>query len=263
MNLCLFEDAGVASLEPLALTRPAFELWCGSRPLSQRQVRYFGLTKVSALVRPHLADLCRVNHPDWSINDAASLWNKPVALANARWLAPNGTSIDVATPHLGMCDGKLAYALVPTLEPSDSLPEDLAWRVSAWQQSMPVREVGGSWIDYPWDLVSHNAQALAEDAAMWTTNRPSTNVPEGVVVLGPREQVFIDPTARLEALVVVDTTGGPVMIDRGAVVQAFSRLEGPCYVGAETQILAGRLRRHVRPAMPHRRRSGILYCPRF
>ena len=35
---------------------------------------------------------------------------------------------------------------------------------------------------------------------------------------------------------VIDTTKGPVLIDRGALVQAFSRIEGPCYVGPDTQI---------------------------
>jgi UDP-N-acetylglucosamine diphosphorylase/glucosamine-1-phosphate N-acetyltransferase len=40
----------------------------------------------------------------------------------------------------------------------------------------------------------------------------------------------------------VDTRQGPVLVDRGAVVQAFSRLEGPCYVGPGTHVLAGRVR---------------------
>src|SRR5205823_10478880 len=48
--------------------------------------------------------------------------------------------------------------------------------------------------------------------------------------------------ALTEPLVVVDTTRGPVLVDRGAEVQAFSRLEGPCYVGPETQVLGARVR---------------------
>jgi UDP-N-acetylglucosamine diphosphorylase/glucosamine-1-phosphate N-acetyltransferase len=43
-------------------------------------------------------------------------------------------------------------------------------------------------------------------------------------------------------MVVIDTTNGPVLLDRGAVVQAFSRLEGPCYVGPGTQLHAARVR---------------------
>ena len=37
MRICLFEDPGVANLEPLALTRPAFELLCGLTTLGRKQ----------------------------------------------------------------------------------------------------------------------------------------------------------------------------------------------------------------------------------
>ena len=40
----------------------------------------------------------------------------------------------------------------------------------------------------------------------------------------------------------IDATRGPVLIGREAVVQAFSRVEGPCYLGPGTQVLAARLR---------------------
>jgi UDP-N-acetylglucosamine diphosphorylase/glucosamine-1-phosphate N-acetyltransferase len=33
-----------------------------------------------------------------------------------------------------------------------------------------------------------------------------------------------------------------VLIDRGAVVQAFSRIEGPCHIGADTQVLGANVR---------------------
>ena len=61
-------------------------------------------------------------------------------------------------------------------------------------------------------------------------------------MIGPLERVIVDPTARIEPHVLIDSTRGPVLIDRDAHVQAFSRLEGPCSVGQGTQILAARLR---------------------
>ena len=39
MRLCVFEDAGVGGLEPLALSRPAFALRCGLSTLLDKQVR--------------------------------------------------------------------------------------------------------------------------------------------------------------------------------------------------------------------------------
>ena len=42
MRLCVYEDSGVDFLEPLALTRPAFDLRIGAGLLLDRQRRHFG-----------------------------------------------------------------------------------------------------------------------------------------------------------------------------------------------------------------------------
>jgi UDP-N-acetylglucosamine diphosphorylase/glucosamine-1-phosphate N-acetyltransferase len=52
----------------------------------------------------------------------------------------------------------------------------------------------------------------------------------------------IDPTARIDPLVAADTTGGPVVIGPGAVVTAFTRLEGPCCIGPQTQVHGAQIR---------------------
>jgi UDP-N-acetylglucosamine diphosphorylase/glucosamine-1-phosphate N-acetyltransferase len=74
----------------------------------------------------------------------------------------------------------------------------------------------------------------------------------------PAEDLLIDPGAEVEPMVLFDTTKGPVMVDRGAVVQSFSRLEGPCYVGPETRVLAGRLKGSS--FGPHCRIGGEVEC---
>src|SRR5262249_37192887 len=61
-------------------------------------------------------------------------------------------------------------------------------------------------------------------------------------VVGPGDQLRIDPTAHLDPMVLIDTRSGPVVIDGAAVVSAFSRLEGPCYVGPRTQVLGAKVR---------------------
>src|SRR5207248_4742174 len=45
-----------------------------------------------------------------------------------------------------------------------------------------------------------------------------------------------------DPLIGADTTRGPVVIDRHAVITAFSRLEGPCYIGPHTHILGATIR---------------------
>lgn len=238
MRLCVFEDAEVAFLEPLTLTRPAFDLRCGAYTLWQRQQGYFKTDRVSALVRPTLAALCRLNHPGVTVNEAPPGGGVAV-LANARWLPPAGPSPDVTTPGVALAGDQLAYAVVPADQFPLSWPEALPECLNRWKESLPHRSAGGAMIDFPWDLVERNAEMLCADFGTGRAERP---LPEGVRVVGPRDQFLVDPTATVEPMVVANTTDGPVVIDQGAVVQAFSRLEGPCYIGPGSWVVGGKVK---------------------
>jgi UDP-N-acetylglucosamine diphosphorylase / glucose-1-phosphate thymidylyltransferase / UDP-N-acetylgalactosamine diphosphorylase / glucosamine-1-phosphate N-acetyltransferase / galactosamine-1-phosphate N-acetyltransferase len=96
-------------------------------------------------------------------------------------------------------------------------------------------------IGHPWDLLECNAEALDQDYLHWAGTRDRQAALGGATVIGPPERVLVDPAARVEPLVIIDTTQGPVLIDRGAVVRSFTRLEGPCYIGPDTQVFGGRV----------------------
>lgn len=54
--------------------------------------------------------------------------------------------------------------------------------------------------------------------------------------------MYVDASASIDPFVVLDARKGPVYVDAGAMVQAFTRLEGPCYIGRETQLFRTNLR---------------------
>jgi UDP-N-acetylglucosamine diphosphorylase/glucosamine-1-phosphate N-acetyltransferase len=144
-------------------------------------------------------------------------------------------------PGVGLVGEQVAFAVSSAGEAANLKPQELPWHLGEWKSRKPVRPAGGEMIDHPWDLVQHNARALEQDERFWRTHREAASV-DGATRIGPPERVLVDPTAHVEPLVLIDTTKGPVMVDQGAVVQAFSRLEGPCYVGPGTHILAGNVK---------------------
>jgi UDP-N-acetylglucosamine diphosphorylase/glucosamine-1-phosphate N-acetyltransferase len=239
MRMIVYEDAGFARLGPLAQTRPIFELRCGAVPLIERQARCLAADEVGSIVRPEIAALCRWAWPDRPVNDPDFGRGDSLVLVNGRWLAPEALS-GLDEPHVGLVGMRLAYAVLPPGGTSDLSPQTLSGRLAELRKSLPARQVGGAMIERPWDLVEHNAAALSADEAHWRTHREAAPLP-GLTVQGPAERFLADASARVEPFVLIDTTKGPVMLDRGAVVKSFSRIEGPCYVGPETQILAGRV----------------------
>jgi UDP-N-acetylglucosamine diphosphorylase/glucosamine-1-phosphate N-acetyltransferase len=242
MHICLFEDPGVHKLAPLSLTRPAFELRCGAVSLRERQERILPGPITAALVRPELTELCRDTHPSLEINEPLGLGqslSELVLLVNSRWLAPVESRPRTDQPGVGVVEDQVAYVVVPASEVNDLSLTNISWRLAEWQRSLPTHPAGGLMIDYPWDLVEFNGAALADDHQIWSQRGVAEA--KWTSRAGPADRFLVAHSAEIEPMVHVDTTTGPVLIDDGAVVQAFSRLQGPCYIGKGTRILSARI----------------------
>jgi UDP-N-acetylglucosamine diphosphorylase/glucosamine-1-phosphate N-acetyltransferase len=241
MRLCTFEDRGVATLEPLTLTRPAFELLCGQTSLAAKQARHFATAACGALVRPQLADLCRAARPDMPVNDLPWLRAGDTVLVNARWLPPPGPAVALQAPCVAIIGDEVAYAALGPDRLTYCSPNTLDDCLETWKGTLPCCQAGGRLLRYPWELVEHNAEQLRLDFRHTAAGRPPSAAGQ-LAVVGAVEELFIDPTARVEPFVVADTRTGPVVVDRDAVVTAFTRLEGPCYVGPRTHVLGAKIR---------------------
>jgi UDP-N-acetylglucosamine diphosphorylase/glucosamine-1-phosphate N-acetyltransferase len=242
MRLCLYEDGETSNFEPLTLTRPVFDLRCGATTLGEKHARSFPAASVGALLRPTLAPLFAAEHPAVAVNDAAWLdaGDDPVVFVNGRWLPPAEPISLSGTSEVGVVADEVAFIVVSAAMVRGLSLETLSWDLSQWSEELPRRTVGGRMLHYSWDLIEHNAAALADDFGLLAAE--PGQVPSGVTLVGPRERLWIHPSASIEPLVLIDTTKGPVLILAEAVVQGFSRLEGPCCIGPQTQVLAGRVR---------------------
>ena len=238
---CVFEDAAVNFLEPLTLTRAAFSLRCGATTLLEGHHRLAGTTDFGLLVRSDLADVCRHQYPQLPINDAHYLQGEDLILVNARWLPPVHAPIDTSHAHVGIVDGQIAYVVAPVPSPAEPSFERMNDWLDQCRNTMPNLETGGSMVDFLWDLVDLNPDALVQDWDWFRQGKPTSNH-QGVGLLGPAEKLVVAEGAVLEPFVFADTRQGPVLIDSGAEVHSFSRLEGPCYIGRETWIMGAKLR---------------------
>jgi UDP-N-acetylglucosamine diphosphorylase/glucosamine-1-phosphate N-acetyltransferase len=240
MRVCLFEDHGVVDLEPLTLTRPAFELLCGQTSLARKQVRHFRPDGVGCLVRPQLVELCRQQAGFAPFNDLEWLRAAPTVLVNARWLPPHGSSPDLSHPAIGMIGDEVAYAVVGPDLLTYCSPNTLEDCLTTWKATLPRHDADGRLFRHLWELVAANGEQITRD---WETSKPRPSLANPVfVIVGPRDQVCVDPAARIDPFVVVDTTNGPVIVEREAVVLPFTRLEGPCCIGPRTQVHGAKVR---------------------
>ena len=241
MRVCLFEDRLALDLEPLALTRPVFSLLCGCTSLAEKQYRAFAARQRGAVVRGELAELCRQDERV-AVNDPSWLRAGPVVLVNGRWLPPAPPLLGGdLSPCVGLVDDEIAYAVLGPEQARRLEVETLDECLEQARRTLPARPTGGRLPRFLWELVDHNGDEITLDN--WLSGperRRREDVP--LALVGPADRLVVDPTAQIEPLVAADTTGGPVVIDREAVVGAFTRLEGPCYVGPGTHVLGAKLR---------------------
>jgi UDP-N-acetylglucosamine diphosphorylase/glucosamine-1-phosphate N-acetyltransferase len=161
-------------------------------------------------------------------------------LVNGRWLPPPDPVDDLPAPCVALVGDEVAYAVLGPDRLTYCSANTLDDCLETWKATLPHCPAGGRLLRYPWELVQANGDQLRIDFHPPAPGRP--HAPGALAVVGPADRLLVDPTAQVEPMVVADTRHGPVVIEREAVVTAFSRLEGPCFVGPQTHVLGAKVR---------------------
>ena len=241
MKLGIFEDSKFADLYPLTFLRPTFELRCGHASLAEKIVRAFPDTQVAFFVRDHLKSTFQQGAVGLAVNDLSALQDD-LLLVNGRWLFPEGKPELDGDEEVGICDEAVAYARLKKETAAKCAADTFDQFLDKVKEDLPTKQVSATLINYPWDLIEHNPKAIEADfQTMGKSGIEGEFAPQSVVY-GDESQVYVSPGAKIHPMVVIDTHGGPVTIDEGAIVFPHTRIEGPGYIGRDTHIVGGKIR---------------------
>lgn len=234
-SLILFDDAQAQRWEPFALTRPVGELLFGALTLRERAERVLGLRCITHLTADHLRGFEEAGAPPVRGMDELPVDGDRLFLSSRAvpaWsagqefseMAGGPSAIQIAGETVGwwVPEGSPAPSPEQLLEPS---PEDL-------------RRLPGRVLHQVWELISGNPDQIARDIEALFPAPPPPDLPPGVHRIG-RYSLILGEGARIEPGVVLDTSQGPIWLDRDASVRAFTRLAGPAYIGAGSTVLGG------------------------
>jgi UDP-N-acetylglucosamine diphosphorylase/glucosamine-1-phosphate N-acetyltransferase len=242
MRIAFYEDESAANFHPIACLRPVFELLCGHFTVRERALRFLPVSAWGVYCRELLAETYRESHPEAVVNRLTWLQEDITLLINARWLCASRDFAECDPDAAGIIDGEVAWVSVDPDEAPLFAAQD--WDAAVQQLARTRRRVKspGRLAHYPWDLVSHNAEQIAADFAARHKPGPQRSASSQVALVGDPKEVHIDPSAQIDPFVVFDARQGPIFVDAEALVQAFTRVEGPCYVGRGTQLFRTNLR---------------------
>ncbi len=242
MRLCVFEDGKSANLYPLTYLRPVFELRCGHTSLLAKIQRKFGGADPSFFVRDPLVPLCRKKYPSAAVNDFAALRSDDLMLVNGRWLVTAGSAEIGVTEKVGVSGGDVVYSRVTKKTIAACRAHDLASLLAELREKLPVQETTEKMINYPWDLVKYNGEAVADDFKLLSRTGVLGKFSSQAAIWGDKDKVYVAAGAEIQPFVVLDSSNGPIIIDEDVIVYPFSRIEGPSSIGKGTRIYGANVR---------------------
>jgi UDP-N-acetylglucosamine diphosphorylase / glucose-1-phosphate thymidylyltransferase / UDP-N-acetylgalactosamine diphosphorylase / glucosamine-1-phosphate N-acetyltransferase / galactosamine-1-phosphate N-acetyltransferase len=232
-DLFLYDDVVARTFEPFALTRPVSELRAGALLMRERWEHALGLRAAGVVSSPHLVNF----EEPWA--PGASVLGPTDVIPSGSVLASSRCAVALAASQRAdswRCSGRVAAVTLSR----DVDAQELASGQLTLDSLAPhggggrVVELQGRWIDHVWDFIAHLSAMLTEDVMSLAVNAGRTGPALGMI--GGPHPVFAEDGATVEPQVYFDTTAGPVLVRRGATVQAFTRIAGPCVVGQESLV---------------------------
>jgi UDP-N-acetylglucosamine diphosphorylase / glucose-1-phosphate thymidylyltransferase / UDP-N-acetylgalactosamine diphosphorylase / glucosamine-1-phosphate N-acetyltransferase / galactosamine-1-phosphate N-acetyltransferase len=234
-ELYLFDDSTARDWQPFALTRPVGELLLGAHTFRARAERLFGMRCAGHISASHLigfeepgsaavvdAGVIGTTAGRLFLSSRAVLeWDRVIELpADAALLRAGGHVIGRWTP---------AGLAVPTSE----------WFAVPHDDGTPVIDVSGRVLQHVWDLVAVNPAQIRLDFDAHGTRDLHVGPPPCAAIGYTDGLLRLGNGVTIEPNVLFDFSHGPIWLEEGVTVRAFTRLAGPAYVGPGCTLLGG------------------------
>ncbi|HYT72122.1 MAG TPA: hypothetical protein VEK78_12120 [Gemmatimonadales bacterium] len=220
--LYLLDPEPAPAWAPFAGVRPLCELRAGAHLVRERWEAFVGAEAAAIFALPHLSGFVEPGVPAVRARHAVT---GPAVIGSSTF-APRGSAPAWPAGAFRLsCQGVT-----------------VGWGVgpgAGWdgpQAHAATVEVAGVVLHGVYDLIPALERLLADDLA--ASLGETAPIPRGSTVIGDPSLLALRGAA-VEPGVVFDTTAGPVVLESGVAVRAGTRLEGPLWVGAHTQLLGG------------------------
>lgn len=217
MNIYIFEDEQALNLEPITLTRPAFEVRCGAFTCIERLNLLLQEHEINLIVRKELADITREAFPGSSINPD-NLQDGVWLLGNALW---DNETVEMITNSNGngfYIDGTFVGGYLSS-DDGRSWMERGGPAVCTIDNVLKKTEIELNVIHYLWNAVSLTNDQVEKDLDFFSE------------FSSPKDGLYVHDSVKIGEGSVIDASNGPVIIAQDSVIKPLSYIEGPAYIG--------------------------------
>jgi UDP-N-acetylglucosamine diphosphorylase/glucosamine-1-phosphate N-acetyltransferase len=242
MNVIIFEDHKFDNLYPITYVRPVYELKCGHTTLREKIERMIGKASFYYLMRDYLAPVFAKRLGEEKVNQFEILNKDGVLIINGRLLAID-FKIDLEGPEeVALSNNQLVYARIKKTSIEKIQFKNLNEFTTAVTSMLPSKNISATLIDYPWNLVQNNPKAIIDDFNQITDKGIYGEFSDQAAIIGDKKLIYIAPGSSIRPFVTLDTSNGPIIIEKDVIIHPYTHIEGPNAIGELTQAFGGNIR---------------------
>jgi len=244
MNIIIFEDPLYRNFDPISLSHPTFTLLCGTSKIYVKWLTALKARSCTFGCRPYLAQVLT----DETKFPANQFTEGDTLFINGRFVPSAETLKGIKKLAIGdgaVIDGDLAaFRLVIDKRLGADNPLTRLYDLEAFQQIRNLLKevkVSGRGFKYLWEIVDYNGSAIAEEFADFKNGKSSGKI-DPKAALMKKANIYLAQGVQINPQVVIDASEGPVIIERGTIVEPLTFIKGPCYIGPNCRIVGGKIR---------------------
>ena len=243
-NIILIEDELVKNFYPITLTKPTATLQFGTTNILENLKIKLNSSSISIITRDYLIEIAKNKFPKISINERIMEDN---AIIINSLINPNMNNLNKIIKK------KEKFIIL-------SGNDFVAGRISKKDYQEIIKKRGfstkkliknaknynilnlndDSLIRYPWQFLKESAKAIEDQFKIL---KRMNNTKKQFKYLSKNSNILISTKAIIPDLqkIYINSKNGPVIIDEQALIEPFSVISGPVYIGKRTKILGAKI----------------------
>lgn len=252
MNILIFEDSSYKNLYPLSILRPVYDIVTGIYTNRERLEEFLPpKCKLFLHCRNLLFPYIKSEHPDKSVN---SVEEKDLIFINGSVILSEGFVL-WAIKKMNMnsaliSDGKIIAGKISKDKltylkrkiENRNIDNTLDIKDFDYLELFEDKDIIGRFsvynINYSWDIIKCLDKILVNDLSCESRNRKKTGLNSKVSAVNLKN-IKIAKTANIFPNVVLDASEGMILIDEKAVIEPFTYIKGPVYIGRNVLVKSG------------------------
>ena len=243
-NLIVIEDKSIENLEPISSTRTSLELQFGAFKYYEQLKNDIKFDNVALFGRNHLMEITKnkikeliIKKVDFEgdilvINSQLNLNNEKIQklLKNKeRFIAKTGKQLVCA---------RIQSSIMKDIENDNSFKfiKDIS-NIKKYSNKQLEKN---TLINYPWDYIKESGKAINKQYKQIIKKNITT---KNIKSYSDNDYISVSKKAKIidKDKTYFDSSEGPVIIDDRAIIEPFTYIKGPVYIGEETKVNGARI----------------------